>query len=79
MTYKFKVGDNVVMTGLVKLNPGGLLDIGFDKWVNIPAIITKRTKGQLGNQYEISNPKNDDSIAWCFEIQLEKIADDWNG
>jgi hypothetical protein len=68
MKYKFKIGDKITVIKVAHIGTdkhywGDLLGQSF--------IITKRTKGQLGNSYEVTERETDSSYAWVYEGQME--------
>ncbi len=68
MKYKYKIGDKVRMIAYTQFMPKHFCEPYFNKTL----IVTARTKSSvLGNEYEVTNPKNDDSIAWVNEVQLK--------
>ena len=67
MKYKYNIGDRVIRPHKVYF----MKTEWFPEYVNKLMIVTGRTTGQLGNQYELYCPKDDSTCAWFFEEPLE--------
>ena len=75
--YKFKIGDMVAVTHSMHI--GSEVDY-FGELIGRRFVITERSKGQIGNSYEVTDRETDECYAWVYEQQMdfsENVSDEF--
>jgi len=68
MKYKFRTAEKVKIISISIYQRPSIVK----PYLNKKMFITQRKHGRVGNEYELTNSK-DESIAWIYENQLESL------